>query len=186
MSNIDTDPDFDSSVAPIDLGQARRREAAYQTVNSVDLDPEKAARAAQLGQISGTDPSLILPNLENFETQQKVAVNAAIVQRNRFLQEYIAAHPIHAQISNDDYGNLDALSQSLTSYFPGKYRLAGEIGSGIIGGIIEGYKEGAVKGGGIGDWAFLSTSAKDAPLTAAIAGVGWAPLEIALRFGSGV
>ncbi len=178
MSDIDVDPNID----PSNFIRRQQQASMSYALGSLEDDPEKAARATQLADVTGDNPSLILPNLENYEQQHKAALTAQLLKSNKFLRQYIDADPIHAKISSDGYASLDDISESMKKVYPGPSVVLNS----AIDRAIQGYKEGAVQGGGIGDWAFLSPDAREHPLKAAIAGVGWAPIEIAMRFGSGV
>lgn len=166
MSNTD----FDPTESPIDFG-ARRAAALVST--SVDDDPEKAARAIQIADSAGANPGAVYENLKNFEAQHKAKLASGIVQNNQFLQDYVNSHPLAAKVSNDDYGQLDVISQAVQ-----KSRADSILVQGAKG-FAEGFGE-----GGLGSW--ISQKDKDEhPLLAAEYSVLGSPLEGFLRFGSG-
>src|SRR6266403_4225644 len=110
MSNTDFDEgDFD----PTDFIARQQRASMAYTLGSLSDDPEKAARAVELGDATGDKPALIYGNLENYEEQHKAALTASLLNSNKYLRQYIDADPMHAKISNDGYGSLDDISQSL-------------------------------------------------------------------------
>src|SRR5258706_15335287 len=181
MSDTDVDPGLD----PSSFILREQRSSMAHAMSSLADDPEKATRAIELGNATGDNPTLIYPNLENYEEQHKAALTASLLTSNKYLRQYVDADPMHAKISNDGYASLDDVSQSLVKLALPKYKAQTAIAGGILGGIIRGYKEGAVEGGGVGDWALKSEYGIAHPLEASIAAVGWSPFEIALRFGQG-
>src|SRR5258706_305679 len=146
MSNTDFDEDFDPTSYIARQQQASRMYA----LGSLADDPEKAARAVELGDATGDKPALIYGNLENYEKQHKAALTASLLNSNKYLREYVDADPMHAKISNDDYGNLDSLSESvqkLSLSSPGYApdAISGALAvfsSSIAGGAITGFKRG--------------------------------------------
>lgn len=106
--------DTDDAFSPGYLDDRQRRQAAYSTVTSVDADPDKAARAIDLGQATDTNPSLIYPDMENFEKQHKAMLNSSLTMENRIIQSYLNSHPLAAAVSNDDLANLDELGDKVT------------------------------------------------------------------------
>ncbi len=107
--------DTDNAFSPSYLEDAQRRQASASIVSAADDDPEKAARAIELGDATGTNPVLVHGDLDNFEAQQKIAVNAKLVGDNQFLQGYLNSHPMAASVSHDDLGQLDAASQAISN-----------------------------------------------------------------------
>jgi hypothetical protein len=89
-----------------------RRRANFNFINSMDSDPEEAARAVALSNDSGVPASLINSDLPTFEKQHRAALSTDVIGRNRRLQEYLE-DPTAAQMSHDDIGPLDQASRSL-------------------------------------------------------------------------
>lgn len=87
--------------------------ARQRAVSTIDLEPEKAVRAIQLSQASGVDPNVIIPDIESFERDQKRRMASDLITGNPRLQAYVNSDPLAGQISNDDYGQLDTVSQSM-------------------------------------------------------------------------
>lgn len=87
--------------------------ARSQAVSNVDVNPDDAARAYELEKVTGVPSSIISGDLDSFESQHKALLAGDIVGGNPYIGEYVNSHPLAAQISNDDYGNLDAVSQHL-------------------------------------------------------------------------
>src|SRR5882724_7711079 len=113
MSDTSIVPD---AFNPRFLEDAQRRQAASSLINSAEDDPEKAARAVELGDVTGVPAPLIHGDLDNFEAQHKLSVNQKLVNDNAFLKEYLTSHPMAASISHDDLGQLDAASQAMQTY----------------------------------------------------------------------
>src|SRR6266403_113473 len=139
MSNTDFDEgDFD----PTDFIARQQRASRMYALGSLADDPEKAARAVELGDATGDKPALIYGNLENYEEQHKAALTASLLNSNKYLREYVDADPMHAKISNDGYASLDDISESLQKLALPKYKTQTAIAGGIFGGAIEGFKRG--------------------------------------------
>jgi len=113
MSDTSIVPD---AFNPRFLEDAQRRQAASSLINAAEDDPEKAARAVELGDVTGVPAPLIHGDLDNFEAQHKLSVNTKLMNDNAFLKEYITSHPMAASISHDDLGQLDAASQAMQTY----------------------------------------------------------------------
>lgn len=122
--------DNDSNV--IDFQSAAQLRAAA----SVDASPDDAARAMQLGRTFGAPAQAIANDLPRYEESLKSQAANQIIKGNNHLQDYINAHPLHAAISNDDWHNLDDLSEKVKA-LP-KYPLAEHMQEGQIGGEAAG------------------------------------------------
>lgn len=94
------------------FGQQRQVGRA-QAVGNIDADPMKAQRSLELSQATGISPDIINGDVENFEKMHKEALASDLVENNTYLQDYIARDPMHSKLSNDDYGNLDSVSQKM-------------------------------------------------------------------------
>ena len=142
MSDVDYSAPFDAS----DFILREQKSAKITALNSLDDDPEKAARAQQLADATGEHPALVYGDLENFETQHKAALTNELLSNNQFLQSYVNSHPLAAKVSNDDYGQLDAVSQAIG-------RLSGGPSMGddilppgtrsVLGAVVKGFKANA-------------------------------------------
>src|SRR6266403_2773068 len=139
MSNTDFDEgDFD----PTSYIARQQRASRMYALGSLADDPEKAARAVELGDATGDKPALIYGNLENYEEQHKAVLTASLLNSNKYLREYVDADPMHAKISNDGYASLDDISESLVKLALPKYKAQTAIAGGIFGGAVEGFKRG--------------------------------------------
>lgn len=112
MENQDLNDD-DETIDPADFVATEQRQSMRQVMSNLDADPEKAARAQKLGEATGIPPALIHGDLENFEQQHKARLTAQLFDENRFLKDYVNSHPMAAAVSNDDYGQLDAISDKV-------------------------------------------------------------------------
>src|SRR5258708_4228479 len=108
-----SDTDVDTSLDPSNFILREQRSTMAHAMGSLSDDPEKAARSVQLGEVTGDKPALIYSDLENYEAQHKATLTASLLSSNKYLRQYVDADPMHAKISNDDYGNLDAVSEQL-------------------------------------------------------------------------
>lgn len=96
------------------LGQQKNTRSSV--VDSLDADPEKAARAVQLEQATSVPSPLIHDDLENFEKNHKAALTSDLLRNNHYLSTYINSHPMAAKISNDDLGPLDEALDSTKKF----------------------------------------------------------------------
>src|SRR5258706_14405197 len=108
-----SDTDVDRGLDPSSFILREQRSSMAHAMSSLADDPEKATRAIELGNATGDNPTLIYPNLENYEEQHKAALTASLLTSNKYLRQYVDVDPMHAKISNDDYGNLDSVSDQL-------------------------------------------------------------------------
>lgn len=116
MSNTDFDPA--QQLTPLDTEGFFADEAGLaksQALSTIDDDPDKAARAQNLSKATGVDPALVDGDLKNFETQHKASLTSELLDNNPQLQSYVNSHPLAAKISNDDYANLDSISQKVNN-----------------------------------------------------------------------
>ncbi len=93
-----------------------QRQAAGIAVQSLEDNPDDAARAVRLSDATGTPAPIIHGDLENFEREQKASIATSLISENKFIQDYINNHAMAAKVSNDDYGQLDAVSKSVGDY----------------------------------------------------------------------
>jgi len=84
-------------------------------VGNIDEDPDKASRAYELAKATGAPPTAIYGDLDEFERNNKTALASDIVANNPHLSDWVAKDPMHPKIANDDYGNLDTVSQKVNA-----------------------------------------------------------------------
>lgn len=117
-----------------------KQDARLTSTSSIDDDPEKAARAAKLGQATGVDPLVVYGDVEGFERNHKATLTSQLIEGNQYLTDYINSHPLAAKISNDDFGQLDSVSQAMSKIGPdAPGRMASHS---VLGKAISGFKEG--------------------------------------------
>lgn len=105
-------PDTDT----IDFIASQQRFSRANAVLSLNDDPERAARAAELAEATGADPNVVYGDLDNWEAQHKAALTNQIIAGNPRLQDYSNSNPLAAKISNDDWGKLDEVSHRVTEF----------------------------------------------------------------------
>src|SRR6266446_4149457 len=180
-----SDTDVDLSLDPSNFILREQRSSMVHAMSSLADDPEKAARSIELGDATGDNPTLIYPNLENYEEQHKAALTASLLTSNKYLRQYVDADPMHAKISNDDYGNLDSVSEQLKKLsLPMRILRLPEAGGSIFSGAWEGFKKGFGDSPS-GSW-LTDKDIKEHRLGSAVAATLAMPVEGVLRFGSGI
>lgn len=92
----------------------QKQNASAMAIGALDANPDDAARANQLAQATGIHPALVDANLENVEKQHKATLTQELFNNNPKLQEYVNSHPLAAKLSNDDYAQLDKISDMLS------------------------------------------------------------------------
>lgn len=90
-----------------------RRLAAGAVVGNIDNSPDDAQRALELSHATGVPAPVINGDLETFERNNKAQMAGDIVRSNNYIADYINSHPLAAQLSHDDVGNLDEASESM-------------------------------------------------------------------------
>jgi hypothetical protein len=137
VSDTYQDPDGDWS-EPSDFILRDQHRAQAQALTSLDEDPQKAARAVDLGEATGVPPVLVHGDLENFEQQHKAALTSSLLKNNQFLAQYANSDPMAAKVSNDDWGQLDEVSQKLMKLRGGVL----DAPTSIVSEAAKGFKEG--------------------------------------------
>lgn len=93
--------------------------ARAKAVSSSEADPEQAARAMELSEATGVNVGSIYANTEEFQKAHKQALTGQIINDNKHLANYVNSHPLAADISSDDWGQLDTFSKTLDRYSAG-------------------------------------------------------------------
>lgn len=150
-----------------------KEQAKLQTITSLDVNPDDAARAMTLGRDSGVPPSVVLNDLPEFEKQHKGALTSQLLDMSPKLNDYINSHPMAAKVSHDDLGQLDLISKILNE--PPKpanpFKIFEKGYEGFKKGIGEGpflgsWLQKSVESGEIGPAAFAAWSILGAPIEA--------------------
>lgn len=160
----------------------RANPALPSVVGNIDEDPDRAQRAMDLAKATGVPGSVIFGDLDEFEKQNKAAMASGIVANNQYLADFVGSDPMVPKLANDDYGNLDAVSQKVTSLGLGQrimnaFPTKGEVPPGFH----EGFGDAP-----LGSWAYDGPGAEEHPLIARAVGAIGTPFELALRTVSGV
>jgi len=145
VANPEEYPDItpEDEAGGIDWIMRQRRSAQAGALTSLDANPDDATRAMDLGDSTGTPPAVVYGDLENFEKQHKAALTSELLNNNLYLRDYVNSHPLAAKVSNDDWGQLDAVSQKLGPFLQGTKSVL-ETG---FEGAKEGFEEDQLKEG---------------------------------------
>jgi len=145
MSEINADP-LDPVADEDTYTQIVRstRYAQLQQVNrGLDANPDDAAEAMQLQDLTGTPAVGIMADQDNFKENLRRQSAMQLVLNNPGIQEYLQSHPLAAAVSNDDWANLDKASQDSTALAQ-LHRLLNapfEVPSAAIGGALQGFNQ---------------------------------------------
>lgn len=91
-----------------------RRYANAQAIAGMDESPDDAARSLELSKASGVPAPIVHGDLEGFEKNFKTKLASDLLKNNEYLQRYVEGFPLANVLSNDDYGNLDKSSESIS------------------------------------------------------------------------
>lgn len=160
--------------------------ALPQTVGNIEENPDKAARALELAKATGVPSSAIYGDLEEFERTNKAQMASSIVANNTYLSDFVNADPMNSRIANDDYGNLDSVSQKTSAMsLPMRVLRAPSALSEVLfpGDPFHRFKE----GGPLGSWILQDDNVlKNYPFAGAVAAGLGTPIELILRGLGGV
>lgn len=157
--------------------------ALSSAVTSMEDDPEQASRAMKLSEASGADPTTIFADVEGFDKQFKGSLTSQIIRNNQHLQDYINSHPMASKVSNDDWGQLDVVSEHLKPF--------GDLTAiGTLKNFAKGFSEG-VGPGGVGEWLRSQPGGQDFAQRYPYSAAAWyalgAPIEVPMRLlGGGI
>ncbi len=166
-----------------------RDEAARKAVGYIESSPDDAARALELEQATGVNSSAIAGDLEGFERQTKARMAGDIVQNNNHVADYINSHPLAAQLSSDDLGNLDAVSEKLKPLNIPILSAPANIGNRAMSGFGRGFVEG-FGNQSLGTWAYDPENVDYSKQVNRASWAAWSVLgavpEVGFRFLSGM
>lgn len=119
MTPLDPNIDFDPTIDPFTLGgddiaRTIRSAQVQQRIainDGLEQNPDDAAEAKQLSDLTGTPPAWTLNNLDEERENVRRQTAQQIVLNNPELVAYLQSHPLAASISNDDWANLDKFSR---------------------------------------------------------------------------
>lgn len=99
-----------------DFMRQRATVSAVETYDEDKVDPERAARAIELGKATGNPAGPIYEDLDNFEKQTKQSVASDIIGSNEYIQNYINKYALATKVSSDDWGQLNDFVASAAGY----------------------------------------------------------------------
>src|SRR5689334_16866383 len=98
----------------------RRRQAAQFAANQgLDGESDNAITADNLSESTGDHAQLIYSNFDEYQRQHKALLTSELLKNNEALREYALAHPLNATISNNDWGQLDKVSEAIKTFGKG-------------------------------------------------------------------
>jgi hypothetical protein len=97
------------------LGRPRQA-AQTQAVATQEDDPDEAARSLSLSRETGVPSGIINADPENFDRMYRGRLSSEIIGASPKLQQYINQDPLHAKISNDDWGKMLELGLALDDH----------------------------------------------------------------------
>ena len=157
----------------------RANPALPSVVGNIDEDPDRAQQALDLAKATGSPATAIYGDLDEFQCQHKAAMASDIVANNPHISDFVQSNPMAPKIANDDYGNLDSVSQKVSGMsLPMRILRAPEALAATLfdGDPLKRWKE----GGPLGSW-LSDEDLKNHPVASAVAaGIG-TPLELFLR-----
>lgn len=151
-------------------------------VGNIDEDPDKAQRALDLAKATGVPSTAIYGDLEAFERQNKATAASDIVANNPHIGDFVQRDPMNPKLANDDYGNLDSVSQKVSGMsLPMRILRAPERLAEIMfeGDPLKRWKEGGPIGSWIGD--LPPGTLENHPMAAAVAAGVATPMELFFR-----
>src|SRR5215467_716377 len=101
---------------------ARQLRTQSRVSEGMEGNPDKAARAIQIGQETNTNPVDTYHDLDSVDQAYKGILANEVVNRNSVLQQYVNSNRLHSTVSNDDWHNLDAYTRVMDkwpSHLPG-------------------------------------------------------------------
>src|SRR5207253_1379638 len=151
----------------------RANPALTLAVGNIDEAPDQAQRSLDLAKGTGVPSTAIYGDFEEFERQHKALVASDIVANNPHLGDWVQSNPMAAKIANDDYGNLDSVSQKVSALKLPSQRL---VEAAFPGDPLKRFKE----GGPLGSWLSDEDLANHPIASAVAAGLG-TPIELLFR-----
>src|ERR1700733_3071523 len=102
----------------IDILDSQDTQTRGRVTFGLNGNPDDAARTLDLSASTGVPPSVVggmPPNkesLDRFDEGNQANLARNIVMGNPQLRDYVNSHQLASQVSNDDWGTLDGVSQS--------------------------------------------------------------------------
>src|ERR1700729_2237360 len=119
LTPINPDADFDPALDPYhvsndDIARAGadfQSETRLHINQGLEVDPDDAAEAVKLADITGEPAPWVMHNLDDRKEQVRQATAQRLGLSNPALVSYLQSHPMAASVSNDDWANLDKVSE---------------------------------------------------------------------------
>jgi hypothetical protein len=105
--------DFSGVIDVID--QNERAAAKANTFTGQASDPDQAAKAMDLSKQTGVPASVVEPDVQTYEQQQKFANAQKTLDANPGLRSWIAHNPMAARVAHDDFDKLGTLDKMIQS-----------------------------------------------------------------------
>jgi len=102
MANDDVDPAI--------VNMVRETQAGLRVGGEVS--PDDAARSIDLENASGMPSTYISRNLPEFDARYKRQLSNHVVLSNSYIMDYVRAHPLNGAISQNDWVNLDNITNA--------------------------------------------------------------------------
>jgi hypothetical protein len=121
----------------------QQRRSVQQAVSDIDpdVDPDKAARAIQLGELSGTPPSVVNMDVDEHALQMRKQATFQILLRNASLRQFVDENPMGSKLAADDWSNLDEYTKRLEKAGIGKWgRAEARISHQFVQGFTESFQ----------------------------------------------
>lgn len=114
---------------------------------NIEVNPDQAAEAIELGRDMGVPAPAVLTDFNGFKASHKRRLAQEIIRTNPAMVEYLNSNPMASAVSNDDYGQLDIVSETLRKLgdkdvfglITDGYRRFKRVERAIAAGAIEGY-----------------------------------------------
>src|SRR5215469_9624352 len=102
MTDTDVDPGY----------LEYKRQANANLAIAPDVSADDAGRAIELEGMTGAPASYIARDVKDFEDRHKAVLGQDIVGSNPYLMEYVRQHPLYGSVSQDDWHNLDGVTDA--------------------------------------------------------------------------
>lgn len=93
------------------------RAAQARALDAMDGNPDEAAQAVKIGNATGR-PAAAINGDKDFQGQYQGALAGQFIRNNPHIAEYVNSHPLAANVSSDDFGQLDKISSLLPRIIP--------------------------------------------------------------------
>lgn len=112
VSLIDDGSDVEvPEAAPSDVVSLRQQTIARATMPNPDMPAERAAQAIKLARVTGMKPDLVAVDVDHYASQAKAKATSEIFANNKYLREYVRQKPMAVDLSQNDWHNLDDITQ---------------------------------------------------------------------------